>query len=58
MMNAEGVEAWIWTPDDNAYPLGPMREGLGWVSEANVCRGAESNPQHIYFLQWKREATR
>jgi hypothetical protein len=50
---SEHVEAWIWTPEDGAYPLGPMRDGLGWVSEVNVCRGAEANPDHVYFLQWK-----
>lgn len=53
-LDAEYAEAWIWTPRDGAYPLGPMRDGLGWVSETNVCRGAESNTDHIYFLQWKR----
>lgn len=49
---SEGVEAWIWTPNDGAYPLGRMQEGLGWVSETNVCRGAEANPDH--FLRWAR----
>jgi hypothetical protein len=48
------MEALIWTPKDGAYSLGPMRDGLGWVSEDNVCRGAAANPEHIYFLQWKR----
>lgn len=50
---SEYVEAWVWTPMDGAYPLGPMREGLGWVSEDNVCRSAEARRDRIYFLQWK-----
>lgn len=42
--------AWIWTPKDGAYELGVIRDGIGWVSEDNLCRGAESHPEHIYFL--------
>lgn len=53
-LDAEYVEAWIWTLEDGAYPLGPMRDGLGWVSEELVCRGAGSDPHRIYFLRWKR----
>lgn len=54
-LTEEYVEAWIWTPRDGAYPLGPMREGLGWVSEDSVCRGAEAHVDRIHFLRWKRE---
>ncbi len=48
----EHIQAWIWTEEDGAYMLGPMRPGLGWVCEDNVVKGAELSPNRIYFLQW------
>ena len=49
------IEAWIWTEQDGAYLLGPMREGLGWVAEENIQRMAEDRKDRIFFLQWNED---
>jgi hypothetical protein len=55
--DTEYIQAWIYTPEDGAYPLGPMREGIGWVSEENLQKMAQSRPELIIFLQWYRLET-
>lgn len=56
-LDPEHIIAWIYTEQEGAYQLGPMQEGLGWVSEENVCRMAETNLEHIFFLTWSVSTT-
>lgn len=56
-LDVEHVQAWIYTNELGAYLLGPMKEGLGWVSEENVCKMAEARRDHIFFLQWSVPTT-
>lgn len=52
VLEEEYVVAWIWTLEHGAYPLGPMKDGLGWVSEENITVMAEQRQDRIFFLQW------
>jgi hypothetical protein len=56
-MDREGVQAWLYdSATDEVYPLGLMREGLGWVSEENLQKMAESyQDTRIIFLKWVYE---
>jgi hypothetical protein len=53
-MDREGIQAWIYEKlTDEVYPLGLMREGLGWVSEERLQKIAEAKlDTHIIFLVW------
>ena len=52
------VEAHIYDPIEGEYTLGPVKDALGWVSESNLQKMAESRMDRIFFFCMRRRDER